>query len=624
MDEKEEAQIIEPLRWSVSGVCMWLLSHGLSDKLVQKVKEKKIDGSVLFSMEKRDFLNLGLTEETVEAAWKRVNGIKQLIDKGDFLALPQEVEHGNIEYKRELVHATPERVIRLTSQLKWRLREGDGEALYEIGVDDNGFPRGLSEEHLQKSIDTLKQMAKNLNAEVHVVLKRNGAEGQIAEVMVREVRNDKYSDVRYAVCGNVDSGKSTLIGVLISGDLDNGKGRARGHVFNHPHELETGRTSSIGEQIMGFNAKGECVNYSELHKLSWGDIIEESYKVITFFDLAGHQRYLRTTVAGMTGTMPDYCILVIGGNMGVTQITKEHLGLASVLKIPIIVVITKIDVCSENIKQVTRQDTKNILKLAKIKKSKVIKNEDDLMKCVKAIKLPNASFAPIFEVSSVTGYGYDLLRKFLNLMPSRITWHQLQQEPAEVTIDQDYNVTGVGIIAGGTVLTGKVAVGQSLLLGPDDKGSFQTVSIKSIQSKRVPVKEIHAGGSGGFALDGLSMPLRRGMVLLDTSTTPKACWEFDTDFIVLHHSGTIACGYCPTVHIMTVRQAVKIMKIEGRDVLRTRDKAKVRFRFLYRPEFLKVGMRMIIREGRIKGIGVILAMEHTMVTDGETTNVEST
>jgi len=133
-------------------------------------------------------------------------------------------------------------------------------------------------------------MALNLKEEISVAVSRKGEQGKIAEVLIREVRNDKYSDVRYAVCGNVDSGKSTLIGVLISGDLDNGRGRARGHVFNHPHELETGRTSSIGEQIMGFNAKGECVNYSELHKLSWGDIIEVSYKVITFFDLAGHER----------------------------------------------------------------------------------------------------------------------------------------------------------------------------------------------------------------------------------------------------------------------------------------------------------------------------------------------
>jgi hypothetical protein len=56
---------------------------------------------------------------------------------------------------------------------------------------------------------------------------------------------------------------------------------------------------------------------------------------------------------------------------------------------------------------------------------------------------------------------------------------------------------------------------------------------------------------------------------------------------------------------MTIRQSARIITIEGKDSLRTRDRAKVRFKFLYRPEYLKPGMRMIIREGRIKGIGVI-------------------
>lgn len=54
-----------------------------------------------------------------------------------------------------------------------------------------------------------------------------------------------------AVCGNVDSGKSTTIGVLTRGVLDNGRGLARSHVFVHKHEIETGRTSSVSHQILG-------------------------------------------------------------------------------------------------------------------------------------------------------------------------------------------------------------------------------------------------------------------------------------------------------------------------------------------------------------------------------------
>lgn len=60
-----------------------------------------------------------------------------------------------------------------------------------------------------------------------------------------------------AVLGNVDSGKSTLLGVLTQGELDNGRGRARLNLFRHLHEIQSGRTSSISFEILGFNSKGE-------------------------------------------------------------------------------------------------------------------------------------------------------------------------------------------------------------------------------------------------------------------------------------------------------------------------------------------------------------------------------
>ena len=57
--------------------------------------------------------------------------------------------------------------------------------------------------------------------------------------------------------GNVDVGKSTLLGVLTQGELDNGRGRARLNLFRHLHEIESGRTSSISHEILGFNSKGQ-------------------------------------------------------------------------------------------------------------------------------------------------------------------------------------------------------------------------------------------------------------------------------------------------------------------------------------------------------------------------------
>lgn len=73
----------------------------------------------------------------------------------------------------------------------------------------------------------------------------------------------QFIDLRLAVLGNVDAGKSTLLGVLTQGELDNGRGRARLNLFRHLHEIQSGRTSSISHEILGFNGKGEVRRYSK-------------------------------------------------------------------------------------------------------------------------------------------------------------------------------------------------------------------------------------------------------------------------------------------------------------------------------------------------------------------------
>ena len=71
--------------------------------------------------------------------------------------------------------------------------------------------------------------------------------------------------IRIAIVGNVDSGKSTLVGVLTKGQVDDGRGSARLKVFNYPHEAQNGRTSSIAQEIMGFDENG-CQIFAQRKK----------------------------------------------------------------------------------------------------------------------------------------------------------------------------------------------------------------------------------------------------------------------------------------------------------------------------------------------------------------------
>lgn len=161
-------------------------------------------------------------------------------------------------------------------------------------------------------------MAQRLGASLTTIRERNITclNKQIkksVEVLIRKVPEDsQFIDIRIAVVGNVEAGKSTLISVLTHNELDNGQGRARLNLLRHIHEIQTGHTSSISNEIMGFNNMGQVQNFGNCR--SNDEICENSSKIITFIDTAGKYKYMKTTVFGLTGYAPDFAMLVINCN----------------------------------------------------------------------------------------------------------------------------------------------------------------------------------------------------------------------------------------------------------------------------------------------------------------------
>ena len=210
---------------------------------------------------------------------------------------------------------------------------------------------------------------------------------------------------------------STLIGTLISGEKDNGRGLTRSHVFVYPHELKSGRTSAISHQIIGYDYEGKIVNYQGLGKLSWQEIVQKSSKIISIMDLAGHEKYLHTTILGLASSFPDICMIIVDANNGIKPMTKEHILLCVTLKIPFIIVVTKIDLCKDrqNVLQETKQSINKFLKYPGIRRlSFNINSEDDILTSIKNIY--TGSITPIFYVSNTTGEGIDYLKYFFNII----------------------------------------------------------------------------------------------------------------------------------------------------------------------------------------------------------------
>lgn len=74
---------------------------------------------------------------------------------------------------------------------------------------------------------------------------------------------------------------------------------------------------------------------------------------------------------------------------------------------------------------------------------------------------------------------------------------------------------------------------------------------------------------------------------------------------MLHHPTTISSRYQAMVHCGSIRQTASIQTM-SKECLRTGDKARVRFRFIKHPEYIRPQQRMVFREGRTKAVGNVI------------------
>jgi GTPase len=429
-------------------------------------------------------------------------------------------------------------------------------------------------------IDILEYI--HLSAELKEVLKGFRVKSDILSDICVEKLIDKgeyygfslekgYATNRFLLADNTIVHNSTLTGVLVKHTLDNGRGSARTSVLRHHHERETGRTSCLVQ------------HYSRN---------DDNSKVTILVDLAGHEKYLKTTISGMSKCFLDYSCVVIAANMGVLRMTKEHLSITLGMNIPFFIVLTKVDISPPNITKQTIRDIKALFKTR-------IVSEDSLEISETRI--------PLIKVSSVTGENIDTLRHFISHMKPFLTFKK-DVSMVHFIIESVYIIKGIGFVVSGILKSGTISTGDSLLIGPFF-GRYYNVQIKSIHNNfRETIDTLHYSNSGciNFKFKGKNTVkrsmIRKGVKLI---SSPILYREFKASVKILHHHTSIHKGYKPFIHCNNISQSCKIIGMD-KEILRLHEKAIVHFRFEYYPEFIEIGDKIIFREGRTKGVGEII------------------
>ena len=202
-------------------------------------------------------------------------------------------------------------------------------------------------------------------------------------------------------------------------------------------------------------------------------------------DVPGHEDFVRTMVAGASGM--DLALLVIAADEGIMPQTLEHLAILEHLGVPLgIPVLTKSDL--------VERDWLELVAL-------------ELGERLDRSRIP---FQPPVVVSAKTGEGLDRLRQRIAECAKRLAPGSAG-DLFRLPVDRTFSVAGVGTVVTGTTWSGRVAVGDEVVLLPlGARGRVRSIEMHGRAVQRSEPRRRTAVGIAGVAREGIA----RGSVLV--------------------------------------------------------------------------------------------------------------
>jgi selenocysteine-specific elongation factor len=276
---------------------------------------------------------------------------------------------------------------------------------------------------------------------------------------------------------------------------------------------------------------------------------------LSLIDVPGHERFVRTMVAGATGI--DLFLLVIDAGEGARPQTHEHLAILRLLGIERgVVAVTKADAVDGETLELALAEARDLV--------------------------PGAE---VVAVSAKTGLGLDELRAALARAAATVP-ARAREAPTRLYVDRAFTIAGAGTVVTGTLWSGSIAPGDELRVEP----SGLRTRARGVQVHDLPVTSAEAGQRVAVNLPGISRSqLRRGDALVAPGTYPVS-WRLD---VVLEELESIPAAV--TVHAGTSDVPARVVR-EGRY-------AQLRLR---EPVVAARGDRIVLRTETTVGGGVVL------------------
>jgi len=287
---------------------------------------------------------------------------------------------------------------------------------------------------------------------------------------------------------------------------------------------------------------------------------------LSVVDVPGHERFVRTMVAGATGI--DLFLLIVAADDGVMPQTREHLAVLEMLRVPAgVVAVTKSDLAETEGVELAVAEVRELLAGG-----------------------PYAE-AEIVPVSARAGAGLEQLVEALDRVASALPPREAEDGPARLHVDRCFSLHGIGTVVTGTLWSGVLGAGEEVRIEP----SGRRARVRSVEVHGRVRERAERGQRVALNLAGVDRrEVERGDVVARSGAELRPTYLIDAAVELVPGARPLRRGARVHLHHGTREAPARVAPIEG-DLVDpgTRSYAQLR---LERPIVAAAGDRFVLRQ----------------------------